>query len=139
MQVSRESRTGAGGKFSVGPDRAVFEVLLFPNGHGTLKGIDSEAAASRRRRVRRTDGYEHAGLAESSGPRRWTMRDAMDAVFLVELSADSAFSRGPWTHSFVIQVQSRAIVGWLRSETIECNGGAVFGARTWRAKRGHGR
>ena len=78
--------------------------------------------------MRRTDGYEHAGLADFEASKAVDHGDAMDAVFLVELSADFPhFREGHGLIGFVIQVQSRAIVGLVADETIECDGGAVFG------------
>ena len=122
-------RRGCGRQFTVCPDRAVFEVLLFLNGHGALEGVDGEAAGVKGGGpVRRADGNEYAGVTDPEAPEPVDHGDAMDRVFFVELNADFAhFGEGHGFVGFVVHVESRTIVGLIADETIESDGGAIFG------------
>src|SRR5437016_908226 len=122
-------RRGCGRQFTVCPDRAVFELLLFPDGHGAVEGGGGEAAGVKGGGpVRRADGNEYASVTDLEPPEPVDHGDAMDRVFFVELNADFAqFGEGHGFVGFVVEVESRTIVGLIAGETIESDDGAVFG------------
>lgn len=132
-------RRGRGREFAVGPDRAVFEVLLFPNGHGSLEVVDGEAASVKGGgAVRCADGNEYAGFTDLEASEAVDHGDAMDAIFFVELNADFAhFGEGHGFVGFVIQVKSRTIVRLIADETVESDDGAIFGRAHVMGQRGH--
>ena len=132
-------RHGCGWQFPVRPDRAVCEILLFPDGHGALEGVDSEAAGIEGGgAVRRADGNENAGFADFEAAQPVGDGDAVNAVFLVELCADFAhFGQGHGFVGFVVEVESRAIVRLIADETVEGNDRAILGSAHLPGQRGH--
>src|SRR5207247_7696218 len=55
------SFVGNGGELAFGPNGPVFKVLLLPNGHRALEGVDGEAAGVKGRvAMRSADGDEDA-------------------------------------------------------------------------------
>jgi hypothetical protein len=132
-------RRGCGRKFAVGPDCAVFKVLLFPDGHGALEGVDGEAASVKGGgAVRRADSNEDAGFGDFEAAEAVHHGHAMDAVFFVELSADFAhFGEGHGFVSFVVEVKSGAVVGLVADEAVESDDGAVLGSADVAGQRGH--
>jgi hypothetical protein len=132
-------RRGCGRKFAVGPDRAVFEVLLFPDGHGALEGVDGEAARVKGGgAVGRADGYEDAGFANFEASEAVNHGHAMDAVFFVELGADFAhFGEGHGFVGFVVEVKSGAVVGLVADETVEGDDSTVLGSADMAGQLGH--
>jgi len=88
--------------------------------------------------VRRADGNEYAGVTDFEAAEPVDHGDAMDRVFFVELNADFAhFGEGHGFVGFVVQVESRTIVGLVADETIESNSGAVFRRAHVAGQRGH--
>jgi hypothetical protein len=132
-------RRGCGRQFAVGPDRAVCEILLFPDGHGALEGVDSEAAGIEGRgTMRRADGDENAGFADFEAAQTVGDGDAVDAVFLVELGADFLhLGEGHGFVGFVVEIEGRAIVRLIADETVEGNDRAVHGSAYLLGQRGH--
>ena len=132
-------RRGCRREFTVGPDRAVFEVLLLPDGHSALQGVDGEAASVKGSgTVRSAHDYEYAGFADFEAAEPVGHGDAMDAVFFMELSADFAhLGEGHGLVSFVVQVKGRAVVRLIADETVERDDGAVFGRAHMAGQRGH--
>jgi hypothetical protein len=132
-------RRGCGRKFAVGPHRAVCEILLFPDGHGTLQGIDSEAAGIEGgRAVRRADGNEDAGCADFEAAQPVGNGDAVNTIFFVKLIADFAhFGQGHGFIGFVVEVKRGAIMRLIANEAVEGDDGAIFGSAHVAGQRGH--
>src|SRR5260370_29591498 len=132
-------RHRCGGQFAIGPNGAICEVLLLPNGHRALEGIDREAASvNGGGAVRRANGYEQAGFTDFKAPEAVNHGDSMNTVFIVELRADFAhFGQGHGFIRLVIEVKSRAIVGLIANEAIESDNGAVFRGTHVANYRGH--
>ena len=132
-------RRWGGRKFAVGPDGAVFEVLLFPDGDGALQGVNGETASVKGgSAMSRADSDKDAGFADFEAPQPVDYGYQVDTVFFVELGADFAhFGEGHGFVGFVVEVESRAVVGLITHESVKGNGGAIF----WRAdvayKGGH--
>src|SRR2546421_13043960 len=81
-------RRGCGRQFTVCPDRAVFEVLLFPDGHGALEGVDGEAAGVKGGGpVRTANGNKYAGVTDAAAPGPLDHVAPMARVFFAELNA----------------------------------------------------
>ena len=88
--------------------------------------------------MRGADGNEYAGFADLESPEPVNHGDAMDRVFFVELKADFAhFGEGHGFVGFVVQIESRTIVGLVADETIESDGGAIFGRTHVACQRGY--
>ena len=124
-------RRGRRRKFAVGPDCAVFEVLLFPDRHGALESVDGETASVEcGGAVRGADGDEDAGFADFETSKTVDDGDAVDAIFFMKLGTDlTHFGEGHGFVSFVVEIKSKAIVGLIANESVEGDDGAVF----WRA------
>src|SRR5882762_6869300 len=140
IPAKRTARAASrGGEYTVGPDCAVLEVLLLPNGHDALEGVDGEAASVKGGgAVRRADGNEYAGFTDLEAPEPVDHGDAMDAIFFVKLGADFAhLGEGHGFVGFVVQVESRTIVGLIADETVEGGDGAIFGRAHVADERGH--
>lgn len=122
-------RRGGGREFAVGPDGAVFEVLLLPDGNGALEGVNGEAAGVESGgAMGRADGDEDAGFADFEAAETMNDGHAVDAIFFVELGADFAhFGEGHGFVGFVIEIERGAVVGLVADETIEGDDGAVRG------------
>ncbi len=122
-------RRGCGREFAIGPDGAVFEVLLFPNGDGALKGVNGEAAGVKGgSAMSRADCDEDAGFADFETAEAMDDGDAVNGKFFVQLGGDfSHFSKGHGFVSFVVEIERRAIVGLIADEAVEGDDGAVFG------------
>jgi hypothetical protein len=88
--------------------------------------------------VRGADGNEYAGVTDLEAAEPVNHGDAVDSVFFVELNADfSHFGEGHGFVGFVLQVESGTIVGLVADETIESDGGAVFGRAHVACQRGY--
>ena len=122
-------RQGRGRKLAVGPNGPVFEVLFFPDGDGALESIDGEAARVEGcGAVRRADGDKHTGFANFEPAEPVGHGEAMDAIFFVKLRADFAhLGERHGLVSFVVEIERRAVVGFVADETVEGDRGAVFG------------
>src|SRR6266576_2869533 len=120
MQVSLAAspRAREREEFPISPDCTIFEILLLPDGHGTLERVDGEAASVKGSgAVRRADRDKYAGFADLEAPEPVNHRDTMDAVFFVNLHADFAhFREGHGFIGFVVEVQSGAVVGLIADE-----------------------
>src|SRR6266568_2654584 len=72
---------------AVGPDGAVFEVLLLPDGHGALEGVDEPSTGLKRgRSMRRSNRDQHAGLANFKTPQPVDDRNVANLELLQSLS-----------------------------------------------------
>jgi len=88
--------------------------------------------------VRRADGNEYAGVTDREAAKPVDHGDAMDTVFFAELGAYFAhFGEGHGFVGFVVQVESRTIVGLIADETVEGDDGAVFRRAHVAGQRGH--
>ena len=90
MQVSRSAYRRGGRQFAVGPNGAIFEILLFPDGDGAFEGVDGEAAGVEGGgAMRGADGDEDAGFADFQAAETVGDGDAVDGEFLVDGAAIS--------------------------------------------------
>src|SRR6266850_460525 len=132
-------RRGCGRKFAIGPDGAVFEVLLFPDGDGALKGVNGEAAGVKGgSAMSRADSDEDAGFADFETAEAMDDGNAVNGELFVQLGRDfSHFGEGHGFVSFVIEIERGAIVGLIADEAIKGDDGAVFGGADLANEGGH--
>ena len=123
-------RRGCWRKFAIGPNGAVFEVLLFPDGDGALKGVNGEAAGVKSgAAMGRADGDEHAGFADFETAEAMDDSDAVNGEFFVQQGGDfSHFGKRHRFVSLVVEIKSGAIVGLIADEAIKRDDSAVFGS-----------
>jgi len=119
---------GHGRKFAVGPDSAVLEILLFPDGNGALESVNGEAAGIEGRgAMRGADGDEDARFADLEPAEAVNDGDTMDRKSRVHLGGDFAdFSESHRLVRFVVEVERWASVRLIANATVEGNDGAVF-------------
>ncbi len=132
-------RRGCGREFAIGPDSAVFEILLFPNGDGALKGVNGEAAGVKGGGAMvRADGDEDAGFADFETAEAMDDGDAVNSEFFVQLGRDLAhFGEGHGFVGFVVEVERGTIVGLIADETVKRDDGAVLGGADVSGEGGH--
>lgn len=120
-------RRWCGRKLPVGPDGAIGEILLLPNGYRALESIDGEAAGVEGRGpVRRADGNEDAGFADLQAAQAMKNGYTMDGELLADGLADLLhFGEGHGFVGFVIEVKSAASVGFVANEAVESDDGAI--------------
>ena len=76
---------------AIRPNRAIFEMLLFPDRHGALQSIDRVSArVERGGAVRGTHRDPNAGFANLKPPQAMHDNDAVNLKFLSHLRADFA-------------------------------------------------
>src|ERR1700694_1161226 len=114
-------RRGCGRKFAIGPDGAVFEVLLFPDGDGALKGVYGEAAGVKSgAAMSGADGDEDAGFADFESAEAVDNGNAGNGEFFVQLGGDLMhFGEGHGFVSFIVEIERGAVVGLIADETVE--------------------
>src|SRR6266852_2992025 len=122
----RFSRRGR--NFAIGPDGAVFKVLLLPDGDGALERVDGEPAGlESRRAVRGADGDKHAGLADFQPAQAVSDGDAVDGEFFMDVGTDFAdFRKGHGFVGFVFEIQRGPAVRMIAHAAIEGDDSAVF-------------
>ncbi len=132
-------RRGCGREFAIGPDGAVFEVLLFPDGDGALKGVNGEAAGVKGgSAMSRADCDEDAGFADFETAEAMNDCHAVNGEFFVELGGDLMhFGEGHGFVRFVVEIERGPIVGLIADEAVEGDDGAVFGGADLANEGGH--
>ncbi len=132
-------RRGCGREFAIGPDSAVFKVLLLPNGNGALKGVNGEAAGVKGgTAMGRADRDEDAGLADFETAEAMNDGHSVNGEFFVELGRDfSHFGKGHGFVSFVVEIECGPTMGLIADETVEGDDGAVFGSTDFADEGGH--
>jgi len=84
------------------------------------------------------DGDEDAGFADFEAAEAMDDGHAVNGEFFVHLGRDfSHFSKGHGFVSFVVEVESRTIVGLIADETVEGDDGAVFRSSDFADEGGH--
>jgi hypothetical protein len=125
-------------EFAVGPNGTVLEILFFPNRHGTLEGVDGEAASVEcGGAVRGADGDEYRGFFDFEPAKPMGNRDAVDGEFFVECRGD--FSDFGDSHGFVglvVEVEGAAAVGVVADAAVESDDSAVGGGAHMVDQRG---
>jgi hypothetical protein len=118
-----------GRQFAIGPDGAVFEIFLFPDGDGALQGVDGEAAGFECGwAMRSADGDEHAGFADFQAAQAVGDGYAVDGEFFVDGGRDFAdFGQGHRLVGFVIEIKSAAAVGLVADASVKSDDGTVAG------------
>src|SRR5260370_28983245 len=108
------------------------------DGDGALERFKGEAAGVKGGgAVRRADGNEYAGFTDLEAAEPVDHGNAMDTVSFAEVIADFAhFGESHGFVGFIIEIQSRAIVGLIAHETVEGDDGAVFGGADVAGQRG---
>ena len=132
-------RRRCGRKFAIGPDGAVFKILLFPDGDGALEGVNGEAAGVKSgTAMRGADGDEDAGFADFEPAEAMDNGNAVNDEFFVELGSNLLhFAQGHGFVSLVIEIEREAIVRLIADEAVKGNDGAVFGSTDVAHKSGH--
>src|SRR5712691_13277194 len=108
-------------EFAVGPDGAIREVFLFPDGDGALESVNGEAAGVKSgSAVWRADGDEYAGFTDLQAPQTVDDDDTVNGEFIVKLGTDLAeFGKGHRFIGFVIEIKRGAVVGLIADKTVE--------------------
>src|SRR6266850_396310 len=132
-------RRGCGREFAIGPDGAVFEVLLFPDGDGALKGVNGEAAGVKRGgAVSGADSDEDARFTDFETAEAMDDGNAVNGEFFVELGRDfSHFGKGHGFVSFVVEIECGPTMRLIADEAIKGDDGAVFGGADLANEGGH--
>src|SRR5882762_852057 len=132
-------RRGCGRKFAVGPDRAVFEVLFFPDRDGALERVNGEAASVEGGgAMRRADGNKDAGFPDFEAAEAMDDGDAVNGEFFVEMGGDFAhFGEGHRLVGLVVEIEGRATVRLIADKAVEGDDSAVFGRADLADKGGH--
>src|SRR6267143_2102309 len=133
------SRRGCRQEFAIGPDGAVFKVLLFPDGDGALKGVNGETAGVKGgSAMSRADSDEDASFADFETAEAMDDGDAVNGEFFVQLGGDfSHFGEGHGFVRFIVEIERGAIVGLIADETVEGDDGAIFGSADEADESGH--
>src|SRR5580658_3877844 len=75
--------------FAIGPNGAVLEILLLPDRHSPLEGVNRKPASLKSRRaVRRTHGDKDARLSNFQPPKPVSDGDQVNRKLLVDLPSD---------------------------------------------------
>jgi hypothetical protein len=121
------SRGWCGGQFSVGPDGAIFEELLLPDGDGALEGVDGEAASVKGcGAMGGAYGDEDAGFADFKAAEAVDNSQPMDGEPFVDGVADLAnFREGHGFVGLVFEVECTAAVRFVAYETVEGDDGSI--------------
>src|SRR5216684_3814579 len=115
--------------FAFGPDSAVLEILLFPDGHGFLEGVNGKAASVEGgAAMRRTDSDEDAGFADFEASEAVDHGEAMNGKVAANPRADITHrGEGHRFVSFVLEIERGASGGMIADNAVEDDHGAVFG------------
>ena len=108
-------------EFAIGPDGAVGEKLLFPDGDGFLEGVNCVAAGIESGgAMRRADRDENAGFADFKASQAVDHGYAIDGVSGVEVSGDFLhFGQRHGFVSFVFEIERGAAVRMIADATVE--------------------
>src|SRR5207248_8230043 len=89
FRARRRSRHGR--EFAIGPDCSILKILLLPDRHSPLERVYSKPASVKGRgTVWRADGNKNASLADFAAPEPVDHGNALNPVFLMNLTADFA-------------------------------------------------
>src|ERR1700733_447157 len=126
LAVRRIARCG--GNVAFGPDGAVGEIFLLPDGPGAFEGIDREAAGIEcGGAMRRTDDDEDAGFAEVQAAEAMDDGDTADFKFFSNLRPYFGdFGEGHGLVGFVFEIERLTPAKIIAHEAIEDHCGAVF-------------